>query len=153
MADVELVAPFHLAYAYTRSTGSVLGRYLGALREGRVEGVRTRAGEVLVPPSEADPRTGDAVTDDWVEVGPEGEVTTWTYVASPRPSHPLREPFAFALVKLDGASTAMLHVVRAPESALRTGLRVRAVMSRKMRISGNLVIARKMQHMFPTGNI
>jgi putative sterol carrier protein len=30
---------------------------------------------------------------------------------------------------------------------------LRAVMSRKMRISGNLVIARKMQHMFPTGNI
>ncbi|MCA9572478.1 MAG: SCP2 sterol-binding domain-containing protein [Myxococcales bacterium] len=30
---------------------------------------------------------------------------------------------------------------------------LRAVMTRKMRISGNLVMARKMQHMFPTGNI
>jgi putative sterol carrier protein len=30
---------------------------------------------------------------------------------------------------------------------------LRAVMTRKMRISGNLVVARKMQQMFPTGNI
>ena len=30
---------------------------------------------------------------------------------------------------------------------------LRAVMTRKMKIQGNLVLARKMQHMFPTGNI
>lgn len=30
---------------------------------------------------------------------------------------------------------------------------LRAVMTRRMKISGNLVIARKMQQMFPTGNI
>ena len=30
---------------------------------------------------------------------------------------------------------------------------LRAVMMRKMKIGGNLVMARKMQHMFPTGNI
>ena len=30
---------------------------------------------------------------------------------------------------------------------------LRAVMTRKMRVQGNLVLARKMQKMFPTGNI
>lgn len=30
---------------------------------------------------------------------------------------------------------------------------LRAVMTRKMKIQGNLVLARKMQNMFPTGNI
>lgn len=30
---------------------------------------------------------------------------------------------------------------------------LRAVMTRKMKIGGNLVVARKMQQMFPTGNI
>ena len=30
---------------------------------------------------------------------------------------------------------------------------LRAVMTRKMKVKGNLVLARKMQHMFPTGNI
>jgi uncharacterized OB-fold protein len=125
--DVELVAPFQLTYAYTRSTGPVLGRFLGALRDRRLEGMRTRSGEVLVPPSECDPRTGETLCDDWVEVGPEGEIVAYTFVAAPRPTHPLAEPFAFALVRLDGASTPMLHVVRAPEAALRAGLRVRPV--------------------------
>ena len=30
---------------------------------------------------------------------------------------------------------------------------LRAVMTRKMKVQGNIVLARKMQHMFPTGNI
>ena len=30
---------------------------------------------------------------------------------------------------------------------------LRAVMTRRMKIAGNLVLARKMQHIFPTGNI
>ena len=39
----------------------------------------------------------------------------------------MQRPFAFALVKLDGADTAMLHVVDANgEALMRTGMRVRA---------------------------
>ena len=44
---------------------------------------------------------------------------------SPRPKHPLQKPFAWALIQLDGASTALLHVVDASgESAMKTGMRV-----------------------------
>ena len=43
----------------------------------------------------------------------------------PNPNHPLDRPFAFALIRLDGADTAMVHVVDGPESALATGARVR----------------------------
>jgi uncharacterized protein len=36
-------------------------------------------------------------------------------------------PFAYALIQLDGAATPLLHVVDAgAESAMRTGMRVRA---------------------------
>ena len=47
-------------------------------------------------------------------VGPEGEVTTWT-ISGDR---------AFALVKLDGADTALLHLFLG--SKVQTGMRVRA---------------------------
>jgi uncharacterized OB-fold protein len=48
-------------------------------------------------------------------------------VREPREKQPLARPFAFALVKLDGADTAMLHAVDAgDETRMRTGLRVRA---------------------------
>ena len=122
-----LSAPYVLEYEYTRSVGPVIGRFLGELQERRIVGVKTASGRVLVPPQEYDPETGEAVTDDWAEVGPAGTVVTWAWVAQPRPKHPLQRPFAWALVRLDGADTAMLHAVDAgDESRISTGMRVRA---------------------------
>jgi len=127
MGVEPLVATHVLEYPYTRSVGPVIGRFLGALKEARIEGVRTAAGRVLVPPAEYDPDTGEAVTDDWVEVGTAGVVTTWAWIGEPRSNNPLDHAFAWALVRLDGADTAMLHVVDAgDESQMRTGMRVRA---------------------------
>lgn len=124
MSEDLLRASHVVEYPYRRSVGPVLGRFFGALRERRIEGVRTAGGRVLVPPSECDPETGDPV-GDFVEVGPGGVVTTWAWVSEPSGKHPLERPFAFALVRLDGADTAMLHAVDAgsPER-MRSGLRV-----------------------------
>ena len=120
-----LSAPYVLEYTYRRSVGPVIGRFLGALKDRRIEGVRTRAGKVLVPPAEYDPETGESVLDETVEVGPSGVVTTWAWVMEPRRGQPLDRPFAWALVKLDGADTCMLHAVDAgsPEN-MATGMRV-----------------------------
>ncbi len=119
-------APYVLEYGYRRSTGPVIGQFLTALRDGRLVGGKTARGRVIVPPTEYDPETGDAV-DELVPVGDAGVVTTWTWVAEPAPGQPLARPFAWALVKLDGADTAMLHAVDAGEpSRMKTGMRVRA---------------------------
>lgn len=123
----ELSAPHVLEYAYRRSLGPVLSRFFTGLRDRRIEGVRTRSGRVLVPPAEYDPETGDSTGDDFVTVGPSGVVTSWAWVGSPRRSHPLARPFAFALIRLDGADTALLHVVDAgSEAKMATGMRVTA---------------------------
>jgi len=124
--EAPLTAVHHLEYAYRRSVGPVLGRFFAGLRERTICGIRTRAGRVLVPPAEYDPETGDATGDDFVSVGPGGTVTSWTWVSKPRPKQPLQHPFAYALVKLDGADTPLLHAVDALfESRMRTGMRVR----------------------------
>lgn len=120
-----LSAPYVLEYTYSRSVGPVIGRFLGALRDGRIEGVRTRSGRVIVPPTEYDPDTGEDIAD-FVEVGSSGVVTTWAWLDEPRPQNPLKKPFAWALVKLDGADTAMLHAVDAgSRDRMKTGMRVR----------------------------
>ena len=125
-SSAPLSAPYVLEYAYTRSTGPVIGRFLTSLREGRIEGVRTSDGRVIVPAIEYDPETGESV-DEFVPVSDSGVVTTWAWVAEPRPSHPLDIPFAWALVRLDGADTAMLHVVDAgAPDRMHSGMRVRA---------------------------
>jgi uncharacterized protein len=124
-AGERLTAEYVLEYTYRRSTGPVIGRFLGGLRDGKIFGARTASGKVIVPPAEYDPETGEA-TGDFVEVSASGTVTTWAWVATPRPNQPLDKPFALALVKLDGADTAMLHAVDAPESQMKIGMRVRA---------------------------
>ena len=124
--DDILTAPHVLEYPYTRSVGPVIGRFLAGLRDHRIEGVRSRAGKVLVPPLEYDPQTAEAVSGEFVEVGPAGTVTTWCWVSRPRSKQPLERPFAWALIRLDGADTVLLHAVDAGAPAkMSSGMRVR----------------------------
>jgi hypothetical protein len=113
-----------LEFPYTRSVGPIVGAFLDGLEEQRLLASRA-GGKVLSPPLEHDPATGQGAEPELVEVGPEGEITAWTWVGEPYPTHPLDRPFAFALIKLDGADTAMVHMVDGPESAMHTGVRVR----------------------------
>lgn len=125
MFHSQLTEPYVLEYAYERSTGPVVGRFLTALREGRIEGLRAADGRVLVPPAEYDPDTGAALEGaERVEVGTAGTIVTWSWIEAPRPSQPLDRPFAWALIRLDGADTAMLHAVDAPRADVHTGMRV-----------------------------
>src|SRR5215475_11232767 len=114
---------------YTRSVGPVIGRFLTGLRDGRILGVRLASGRVLVPPTEYDPETSAEIAPDgdhWVEVGPRGTVQALTWVAEPRAGkHTLTRPFAFALIRPDGADTALLHMVDVSSpDAIRVGMRV-----------------------------
>jgi uncharacterized OB-fold protein len=127
MAAEEVLHAQHvLEYAYTRSVGPVIGRFFAGLRDGRIEGIRSARGDVIVPPVEYDPQTSEELSE-FVEVGDSGVVRTWAWVNAPRKNNPLHEPFAWALIKLDGADTAFLHAVDAgDESKMGTGMRVRA---------------------------
>ncbi len=120
----RLSAPYVLEYTYTRSTGPVIGRFLEGLRDQVIEGVKTVDGRVLVPPREYD-ENGDPTTGEWVRLRNYGVVKSWSWVAEPRGTHPLKKPFAWALIEIEGASTAMVHAVDAGSpKAMKTGMRV-----------------------------
>ncbi|MFE2294119.1 Zn-ribbon domain-containing OB-fold protein [Streptomyces sp. NPDC059452] len=124
MTDI-LSAPLVVEFPFTRSLGPVQSAFLTGLRERTVLGVRTDDGRVLVPPVEYDPVTANELRE-LVEVAPTGTVTTWAWNPSPRRDQPLETPFAWVLVRLDGAGTALLHVLDAPgPHVVRTGMRVR----------------------------
>jgi uncharacterized OB-fold protein len=127
MADSDVLrAPHVLDYVYKRSVGPVIGAFLTALRDGRILGATGSGGKVAVPPAEYDPITGED-SGELVDVGPGGVVTTWAWTAEPRPDQPLDRPFAWVLVRLDGADTALLHVMEAAgPDAVSTGMRVTA---------------------------
>jgi uncharacterized OB-fold protein len=125
MNQEVLEAPHSIEYTYTRSTGPIIGAFMTALRDRRIVGVRGSDGRVLVPPQEYDPFTSDDLSE-LVDVADTGVVTTWTWNDTPLAGQPLTKPFAWALVQLDGADTAMLAALDVPRGVVRTGLRVKA---------------------------
>ncbi|HEY2997131.1 MAG TPA: OB-fold domain-containing protein, partial [Acidimicrobiales bacterium] len=126
MPDAEILsAPLVLEYPFKRTVGPVQSAFLTGLREGLVVGVRTADGRVLCPPVEYDPVTSEELTE-LVELGETGTVTTWSWEPAPRANQPLDRPFAWALVRMDGADTGLLHAVDAGSpDRMRTGMRVR----------------------------
>jgi uncharacterized OB-fold protein len=99
-----------ITFPYTRSLGPVMGAFMTALTEKRILGIRN-GDDVLCPPMEWDPATGAELDHDFVDVGPAGTVEAWTWVPTPSEQHPLDHPFSFAFIRLDGATTPLLHAV------------------------------------------
>src|SRR5271170_4452314 len=119
-----LSAPLKLSFDYTRSVGPTLSQFFTALRERRIVGVRGSDGRVYVPPAEFDPVTYERLTEI-VPVASVGTVLSWTWQPEPLEGQPLDRPFAWALIRLDGADTPLIHAVDAGEpDKIRTGTRV-----------------------------
>jgi uncharacterized OB-fold protein len=120
-----LRAPLEIGFDYTRSLGPTLSQFMTALADRRILGARAADSRVHAPPFEYDPVTF-APPADLVDVESEGSVTSWSWMPEPLEGQPLAHPFAWALIRLDGADTALLHAVDAGSaSAMRTGMRVR----------------------------
>ena len=122
--DLEKVEPMvvegRIKIPYRWPSGQVGDLFLTALKEeGKILGLRCpKCESVTVPPR---PRcfTCLGTSEEWVEVGPEGEITTWT--AS-------EEGALLGLVQLDGADTALLHRILVDSPAeVKPGMRVVAV--------------------------
>jgi uncharacterized OB-fold protein len=119
-----LSAPLEISFDYTRSLGPVLSQFMTGLAYRTILGSRSADGRVYAPPAEYDP-VSFSPSADLVPVGPAGTVLTWSWQPEPREGQPLVRPFAWALIRLDGADTAMLHAVDAGSaSQMSTGMRV-----------------------------
>jgi hypothetical protein len=124
--EPPLSAPLKLSFDYTRSVGTLLSQFFTALRQRRIVGVRGSDGRVHVPPAEFDPVTYERLTEI-VPVASVGTVVSWTWQPAPLQGQPLDRPFAWALIKLDGADIPLLHAVDAESAdAISTGARVHA---------------------------
>ena len=122
----RLRADLVLEYPFTRTTGPVIGAFLTGLREGIILGIRRPDGSVLCPPTEYDPETSEPLTE-LVEVGPGGELVSWTWVDPPRSQSPWGQPHGLGMIRLDGADTTMVHGLLADDPAeLSVGMRVTA---------------------------
>src|ERR1043166_5680855 len=137
------VEPMHakqvMEFPYKHSTGPIVGRFLAGLKEQKkIWGQRVAGQGVVVPPigySEIDGSDGG----EWVEVKDTGTLTAVAVVRNPiERLHPSASPFAFVLVRLDGADTALAHVVKDGFDTVKVGARVQAVWAPDDQRSGSI---------------
>lgn len=122
--SLPLHAPLEISFDYTRSLGPTLSRFMTGLAQRRIIGARGSDGRVHAPPVEYDPVT-HAPPTDFIEVAAVGTVLSWSWMPEPLEGQPLEQPFAWALIRLDGADTPMLHAVDAGSAQrMNTGMRV-----------------------------
>jgi uncharacterized protein len=127
-AVAPLFSDWTMEFPYKHSTGETIGRFLAGLRDQRrIWGQRVQGQGVIVPPlgyGETDAAEGG----EWVAVENTGTVTAVAVVhESIEGLHPAAAPFAFVLVRLDGADTALPHIATEGLDRLRVGSRVEAV--------------------------
>ena len=132
---------------YARTLGPVISRFFTGLRDGELWANKTADGVVQFPPFEYNPQDGKTASNEWVQLDGTGTVTTWAWIDEPLRNHLLQRPFAWCLIRLDGADTDFLHAVDAGSAdSMRTGMRV-AVRWRDERI-GHI---RDIECFVPTG--
>lgn len=124
-----LSAAAELEFPYEHSTGPVIGRFLTELRDNRrIYGMRCAACAVVRVPAQDYCEACGGTLDGWCEVGPRGTLTTFALVRRRQAIHPIVGPFAYALIRLDGADTDLLHLLVSPEwSSVQAGQRVEPI--------------------------
>lgn len=108
--------------------GDTASKFLIALRDDKaIMGTRcVKCRKVYIPPRKACPVCFNAETE-WVKLSDEGTVVSFTVTRRQLASLPGKAPVIFALIKLDGADTSLLHNLGGvkPED-VKIGMRVKA---------------------------
>ena len=118
---------------FSYSAGRTASRFLIELRDQqRIMGKRCPKCSRVIVPAQLFCKQCFAETDEWVEVGPEGSLKTFTVVSRRENHHPKEAPLAYGIIQLDGADTSFVHLLaETDEAKLQPGMRVRAVFSEK----------------------
>jgi uncharacterized OB-fold protein len=98
-------------FNYTYFAGEAASRFFQELRENqRIMGTRCDKCSRLLVPARAYCDTCMEETSEWVEVGPEGTLETFTIITAAFPGLP-KPPIVMAYVTLDNADTALINLV------------------------------------------
>lgn len=126
-----LVYPSRIRLPYTWHVGKVGSRFYQEMKDGcKIGGTKCpRCEWVYVPPKETCPRCF-CNANEWVEVSSVGTLLTYTVVRYSVPGiQPQEPPFALGIIKLDGASTGLVHLLGEVDvdGDIRVGMRMQAV--------------------------
>jgi len=125
----ELVHSGRIKVPYQWWVGETGTRFFEALKDDKkIMGTYFPASDmVFIPPRKTCARTFDDRME-WRELGREGTLLTYTIPRYKSDIHPLEPPFAYGIIKLDGADTGFTHLIAEfEEGGLKAGMRLEAV--------------------------
>jgi len=125
----------------SRYTSGLAGeRFLRALKEGKILGVKCPECEfIYLPPRIFCPYCFSSL-EEWVEVGNQGAVETYTVLNVDLDGNPLQEPQIVALVNIDGTHGGLVHFLGEVElDELYIGLPVEAVFKPEKEREGSIL--------------
>lgn len=124
---IELIrTPVELDYTF--SAGQSASRFLRGMAEGKLLGQKCPVdGRVYFPSRGSCPQHGMPFTGDTIELTDRGTLVTYAIVRVPSENIPLELPYIAVQVKLDGADTVLMHVLKGKLEEVHMGMRVKAV--------------------------
>ena len=128
-----------LRVPYRYSMGAVPSKFFIEIRDHqKIMGIRCPSCDVVfIPPRSTCGRCFSQL-HEWVEVGNQGTLETYTQVRYSTPVQPAAAPFYYGIIKPDGADTGLAHMVgdlKGQEP--RMGMRVQAVFKEERK--GNML--------------
>lgn len=140
MQDIfDGVAPMvhasRISVPYHWWAGETASRFFISLRDDQtILGTQCSAcGKTYVPPRKTCPTCFTPHTQ-WKAVASQGSLVTFTVVRRPLAALPQKPPILYGLIRLDGADTALLHIIGGvrPED-VQIGMRLQARFARERR--------------------
>ncbi|MBD3214508.1 MAG: DNA-binding protein [Candidatus Lokiarchaeota archaeon] len=118
---------------YKHTAGDYVEKFMeGIGKDDKIMGVKCpKCGKVYVPPKMVCFECFEQM-NEWVEVGKKGTVEGFTVITHSTDVMPLKPPFGYGIILLDGADTGFVHIINEAEpNKLRKGMRVEAVFKDK----------------------
>ena len=121
-----LAGKVDLPFSY--SAGKTASRFFVELRDHqKIMGKRCPGCQRIIVPAQLFCKECFVETDEWIEVGPEGTLLTFTVVYRKKNHHPREAPLAYGIIRLDGADTSIVHLLGETDvTKLEHGMKVRA---------------------------
>ncbi len=125
----------------SRYTAGLAGeRFLRALKEGQIMGVKCPGCELIYLPPRIFCLYCFSPLEEWVEVGSQGVVETYTILNVDLDGNPLQEPKIVVLVNIDGTHGGLIHFLGEVElDEIYIGLPVEAVFKPKKEREGSIL--------------
>lgn len=130
---IETVEPLvyesRIKVPYTWSVGETGSRFLIELRDHKkFFGTKCSKCNMVYIPPRRDCGRCFSQNLEWVGVSAQGALITYTIVHYENPAMPIKPPFAYGIILLDGASTGLVHFLGEVDfEKIKTGMRVEAV--------------------------